>query len=221
LDFLYFVVNLDCPVHVQYRCRFWCFPSGTPEFTPAFSWVRVTRSLVLCVCFVDRCFSFSPYSFGLCVVCYSSIYGFWLPLWYLQTLLSTLLGSFLQDGSKLYLLLFLGFRTIFSRLMQYPLSIVIHCTLSNLTEYCNIMIIWTFYILLWILIVQCMCNTVVDSDVCSIFAFTILAHLFVLSAILRITDFDYPFGIFKLFFLLYWRMQSGWLLLTCEAGELK
>jgi hypothetical protein len=30
-------------------------PSGTPEFTPVFSRVRVTRSLVLCVCFVDRC----------------------------------------------------------------------------------------------------------------------------------------------------------------------
>jgi len=44
------------------------------------SGVHVTRSLVLCVCFVDRCFSF-------CVVCSSSIYGFWLPLWYPQTLL--------------------------------------------------------------------------------------------------------------------------------------
>jgi hypothetical protein len=38
--------------------------------------VRVSRSLVLCVCFVDRCFSFSPYSFGICVVCHSSNYGF-------------------------------------------------------------------------------------------------------------------------------------------------
>jgi hypothetical protein len=46
---------------------------------------RVTRS-VLCVCFVDRCLSFCPFSFGHCVVCPSSIYGFWLPLWYLQTL---------------------------------------------------------------------------------------------------------------------------------------
>ena len=48
--------------------------------------VRVTRSSVLCVCFVDRCLSFCTFSFGHCVVC-SSIYGFWLPLWYLQTLL--------------------------------------------------------------------------------------------------------------------------------------
>jgi hypothetical protein len=52
-----------------------------------FSGVRVTRSLVLYVCFVDRCLSFWTFSFGHCVVCSSSIYGFWLPLWYLQTLL--------------------------------------------------------------------------------------------------------------------------------------
>jgi hypothetical protein len=50
---------------------------------------RVTRSLVVCVCFVDRCLSFCTFSFGHCVVCSSSIYGFWLPLLYLQTLLVT------------------------------------------------------------------------------------------------------------------------------------
>jgi hypothetical protein len=54
---------------------------------PVFSGVRVTRSLVLYVCFVDCCLSFCTFSFGQCVVCSSSIYGFWLPLWYLQTLL--------------------------------------------------------------------------------------------------------------------------------------
>jgi hypothetical protein len=43
--------------------------------SPVFSGVRVTRSLVLCVCFVDRCLSFCTFSFGHCVVC-SSIYGF-------------------------------------------------------------------------------------------------------------------------------------------------
>jgi hypothetical protein len=30
------------------------YPSGAPEFTPVFSGVCVTRSLVLCVIFVDR-----------------------------------------------------------------------------------------------------------------------------------------------------------------------
>jgi len=53
---------------------------------PVFSGVRVTRSLVLCVYIVDRCLSFCTFCFGHCVVCSSSIYGFWLSLWYLQTL---------------------------------------------------------------------------------------------------------------------------------------
>ena len=73
---------------------------------PVFSSIRVTQSLVLYVYFVDRCLYsfFWPLcclffcllaivlsvllSFGHCVVCSSSIYGFWLPLWYLQTFLS-------------------------------------------------------------------------------------------------------------------------------------
>jgi hypothetical protein len=38
---------------------------------PVFSGVRVTRSLVLCVCFVGHCLSFYTFSFGLCVVCSS------------------------------------------------------------------------------------------------------------------------------------------------------
>ena len=55
-----------------------------------FSGVRVTRSLVFCVCFVDSYLSFCTLSFGHCVVCSSSICGFWLPLWYLQALLITM-----------------------------------------------------------------------------------------------------------------------------------
>ena len=55
---------------------------------PVFSRVSVTLSLVLYVCFVDRCLSFCTFSFDHCFVCSSSICGFWLPLWYLQTLLT-------------------------------------------------------------------------------------------------------------------------------------
>ena len=40
-----------------------------------FSGVHIPRSLVLCVCLVDRCLSFCPFSFCHCVVCSSSIYG--------------------------------------------------------------------------------------------------------------------------------------------------
>ena len=63
---------------------------------PVFSGVRVSRSLVLCVCFVDRCLSFCTFSFAHCVVC-SSLYGFWLPLWYLQTPLASFSGLFVFD----------------------------------------------------------------------------------------------------------------------------
>ena len=65
---------------------------------PVFSGDRVTRSLVLCVCFVDHCLSFCAFSFGHSVVCSSSIYGLWLPLWYLQTLLLKLNGNEAQVG---------------------------------------------------------------------------------------------------------------------------
>ena len=47
---------------------------------PVFNGVRVTRSLVSYVCFVDRCLSFCTFLFGHCVVWSSSIYRFWLPL---------------------------------------------------------------------------------------------------------------------------------------------
>jgi hypothetical protein len=52
---------------------------------------RITRSLVLYVCFVDRCLSFCQFSFGHCVVCSSSIYGLWLPLWYLVAIVLSVL----------------------------------------------------------------------------------------------------------------------------------
>jgi len=67
---------------------------------PVFSGVCVTRSLVLYVCFGDRCLSFCNFSFGQCVVCSSSMYGFRLPLWYLQTLLSTIVK--LHRGGQFY-----------------------------------------------------------------------------------------------------------------------
>ena len=56
--------------------------------SPRFSGVRVTRSLVLCVCFVNRCLSFCTFCFDHCAVCSSSIYGYWLTLWYIHTVLS-------------------------------------------------------------------------------------------------------------------------------------
>jgi hypothetical protein len=63
-------------------------PFRSTSVHPGFSGVRITRSSVLCVCFVERCISLCPFSFDHCVVCAASIYGFWLPLWYLQTILT-------------------------------------------------------------------------------------------------------------------------------------
>jgi hypothetical protein len=44
------------------------YPPRAPEFAPppssVFNGVCVTLSLVLCVCFVDRCLFFCPFSFG-------------------------------------------------------------------------------------------------------------------------------------------------------------
>ena len=87
----------------------------------AFLWVHVTPSFVLCVCFVDRCLSLCPFSFGYCVVCSSSNYGFWLPLWYLwyqiQCLTeikkespehSDILIIFVSVGVLLFLIIFIG-----------------------------------------------------------------------------------------------------------------
>jgi hypothetical protein len=79
---------------------------------PVFSGVRVTRSLVLCVCFVDRCLSFNlyfsansghhsyqspsyrsrepyrgPYGLPLCCLFFFDLQILITSLWYLQTLL--------------------------------------------------------------------------------------------------------------------------------------
>ena len=52
------------------------YPSRASKITPGLnSGICVARSLVLCVCFVDCCLSFCPFSFGHCVVC-PSIYRF-------------------------------------------------------------------------------------------------------------------------------------------------
>ena len=60
-----------------------------PSSPPVFSVVRVARSLAWCVCFVDCCLSVCAFSFGHCVVCSSSIYGFWFPFGIFKLFLRT------------------------------------------------------------------------------------------------------------------------------------
>jgi hypothetical protein len=57
------------------------YPSREHELTPEFSVVRVTRSLVLCVCFVYRCLSF--FFWPLCCLFF----------FYLRILITTLISS--------------------------------------------------------------------------------------------------------------------------------
>ena len=48
---------------------------GDMSSPPVFYWVHDNQSLVLCVCFVDRCLSFCTFSFGHYIAC-PSIYRF-------------------------------------------------------------------------------------------------------------------------------------------------
>jgi hypothetical protein len=93
-------IETDCSIFNTAKDKIESRYKRTLRSPPSFSGVRVTRSSLLCVCFVDRCLSFCPFYFGYCVVC-SSIYGFWLPLWYLQTLLIT--NRCVLESSESYL----------------------------------------------------------------------------------------------------------------------
>ena len=60
---------------------------------PVFSGVRFARSFVFCV-LLDRCLSVCPFSFGHCVVCFSSISGFlYYPVGISKLFLITIAGS--------------------------------------------------------------------------------------------------------------------------------
>ena len=51
-----------------------CLPFRSTLVYPVFCGIRVTWSLVLYACFVDRCLFLCTFSFGHCVVCSFSIY---------------------------------------------------------------------------------------------------------------------------------------------------
>jgi uncharacterized membrane protein len=73
-------VNFHFFFFAQHAYSVPCYENYLNFLKPIFSGVLVTRSLVLYVCFVDRCLAFCTFPFGRCVVC-SSIYGFWLLLY--------------------------------------------------------------------------------------------------------------------------------------------
>jgi hypothetical protein len=61
-------VKVDSLTDIYMIAHFTFFIQATSIKSCGVSEVRVTRSLVLSICFVDRCLSFCTLSFGLCVV---------------------------------------------------------------------------------------------------------------------------------------------------------
>jgi hypothetical protein len=217
--------------------------------TPVFSVVRVARSLVFCVMFCRslfvlllffywslHCLSFfdlrllvTPLvSCGHCIVCYSSNYGFWLPLWYLQTF-----DHYIVFPSSNY-----GFWLPLWYLVDIVLSVILRITASGYpfdilwTLYCLLLFELRFWLPLWYLVDNVL--SVILRITASGYPFGILWTLYcllffelrfwlplwylvdiVLSVIFRITASGYPFGIFRLF--LYGHTMSSLCALVCRT----
>jgi hypothetical protein len=118
------------------------YPSGAPEFIPGFLWdscysnfsfiCMFCRSLLVllyfffwplcCLFFFDIQILITPLvSFGHCVVCFSSIYRFWLPLWYL---LAIVLSVLLRYTNSDYLLLVSFGHCVIDHIVLFLLAIV-------------------------------------------------------------------------------------------------
>jgi hypothetical protein len=52
---------------------------------PSYGGVLAAQTLVFCLVLYLRFFVILSFSLDRCIVCLPSIYGLWLPLWYLQT----------------------------------------------------------------------------------------------------------------------------------------
>jgi hypothetical protein len=105
-------------------------------------------------------------SFGHCVICFSSIYRLWLPLWYLVAIVSLVLLRYTDSDYPF------GILWPLCRLLFFDLQILItplvscgHCVVCSSS-------IYRFWLPLWYLVA------------------------IVSSALLRYTASDYPFGIF-------------------------
>ena len=117
--------------------------------------------------FVDLLILISPLvSFGHCIVCSSSIYWFWLPLWYLLTIELCVLRRFTDSDYPsgifwpLYCLFFVDLLILIIPLVSFG-----HCIVCSLSIY------W-FWLPLWYLLAIVLC------------------------VLRRFTDSDYPSGIF-------------------------
>jgi predicted nucleic acid-binding Zn ribbon protein len=151
--------------------------------------------------------AFCPFSFGHCVVCSSSIYGFWLPLWYhLAIVLSVLLRFTASDYPfgifwPLCCLFFFDLQLLITLLVSFG-----HCVVCSSSIYGfwlpfgifrPLCCLFFFDLRLLITPLVSFGHCVVCSS--SIYGFWLpLWYLvaIVLFVLLWFTDSDYPFGIF-------------------------
>jgi hypothetical protein len=85
-------------------------------------------------------------SFGHCVVCHSSTYGFWLPLWYHLTIVLSVLLRHTASNYSFHIIWPLCclsfFDTRFLVTLWYHLAIVLSVLLRNTTSNYSFHIIW-------------------------------------------------------------------------------
>ena len=130
--------------------------------------ILITASLwpLYCLFFYLRLLITPMVSFGHCVVCSSSIYGFWLPLWYLVAIVLSVLLLFTASDYPygiFWPLCCLFF--FYLRLLITPMVSFGHCVVCSSS-------IYGFWLPLWYLVA------------------------IVLSVLLLFTASDYPYGIF-------------------------
>jgi hypothetical protein len=87
----------------------------------------ITLLVMCCLSFLDLRLLITPFvSFGHCVVCPSSIYGFWLPLWYLLVIVLSVL-RFTASGYPFGIFWSLCCLSFDLRLLITPLVSFGHC----------------------------------------------------------------------------------------------
>ena len=95
------------------------YPSEAPEIAPDFSGIRVTRSLVLCVCFVNSCLSFCSFYFGHCVVFFFDLLILITPLVSSNSSFFSLFIIYIYYWKLVYSFVFL--LEIFFYLVKFPI----------------------------------------------------------------------------------------------------
>ena len=142
-------------------------------------------------------------SFGHCIVCPSTLYGFSLPFWYLLAIVLSVLLRFTASHYlfgiiwPLYCLSFYALRLLITPLVSFG-----HCIVCPSTLY-------GFSLLLWYLLV------IVFSVLLRFYCFSLLLWYLlaiVLSVLLRFTASHYPFGIFWPLYCLFF--YALWLRIT-------